>query len=243
MLRLASTPRRSPLRCRPSPFRPRSSSSAPVSPPRPPPPPRVRPWEPYLARLRAEYPHADPPSLVVAFVVLHELTALVPLVALFALFRRLALGTGLVAWVLAQSDAQDGAGGWRTTARDWLREAEDKAERVGRRYGWFGWAKETPEQRKERRVLEAEARADGRAEERTADQLRVSGDVANAAAAYLAVKALIPLRILISLRLSPSLANVIARNFRGLREHGKRYISRRPPNSGVIVKGADGKAR
>ncbi|BGP38291.1 hypothetical protein JCM10449v2_002222 [Rhodotorula kratochvilovae] len=215
--------------------------------PSPPRPPRPRPWEPYLARLRADYPHADPPSLAVAFLALHELTALVPLVALFALFRHLALGTGLVAWVLAHSEdggerAQPGAGGWRDTARDWLSEAEDKAERVGRRYGWFGWDKETPEQRKERRAGEVEARAEGREVQRTADQLRVSGDVANAAAAYLAVKALIPLRILISLRLSPSLANVIAHNFHGLRERGRRYVARAAPSAGEAVKGTGGQA-
>ncbi|GAA5834803.1 hypothetical protein JCM9279_007112 [Rhodotorula babjevae] len=225
-----------------------TTSSSPSSPPRPPPPPttpppraKQRPWEPYLARLRHDYPHADPPSLAIAFLALHELTALVPLVALFALFRHLALGTALVAWVLAHSDTDDGpqdgkgataaVAGWRGTARDWLKEAEDKAERVGRRYGWFGWDKESRDERVERKARLAQAVAeDGCAVERSsADQLRVSGDVANAAAAYLVVKALIPLRILVSLRLSPSLANVISRNFSGLRQRGKRYLTKAAP--------------
>ncbi|GAA5918373.1 hypothetical protein JCM8208_006522 [Rhodotorula glutinis] len=238
-----------------------TSPSSPSSPPRPPstPPPRnkQRPWEPYLTRLRHDYPHADPPSLVIAFVALHELTALVPLVALFALFRHLALGTALVAWVIAQSDADDGArggeretppaaSGWRSTARDWLKEAEDKAERVGRRYGWFGWAKESRDERVARKARVAEAAEEGRTavdERSTADQLRVSGDVANAAAAYLAVKALIPLRILVSLRLSPSLANVISRNFSGLRQRGKRYLAKAAPaaREGAVEVGGKGR--
>ncbi|KPV76631.1 uncharacterized protein RHOBADRAFT_52611 [Rhodotorula graminis WP1] len=225
-----------------------TASSSASSPPRPPPPTpphpaKPRPWEPYLARLRHDYPHADPPSLVIAFVALHELTAIVPLVALFALFRHVALGTALVAWVVAHSDTDDRdqsgegstpatAAAWRVTARDWLKEAEDKAERVGRRYGWFGWPKESRDERAARKAHLAQAAEDGRTavDERTsADQLRVSGDVANAAAAYLAVKALIPLRILVSLRLSPSLANVIARNFTGLRQRGKRYLAKAAP--------------
>ncbi|TNY20155.1 hypothetical protein DMC30DRAFT_352778 [Rhodotorula diobovata] len=226
-----------------------TSPSSPLPPP-PPPPPRptrrlARSYEPYLARLRTEYPHADPPSLAVAFLALHELTALVPLVALFALLRHLALGTALVAWVLAESNADDAAeAGWRGTARTWLAEAEDKAERVGRRYGWFGWDKETRQQRQERRAQQGEHEDGEGKSERTADQLRVSGDVANAAAAYLAVKALLPLRILISLRLSPSLANVIARNFRSLRNRGKTYLSsRREPGVGVGVGVGAGGAR
>ncbi|GJN87159.1 hypothetical protein Rhopal_000104-T1 [Rhodotorula paludigena] len=193
---------------------------------------------PYLARLRAQYPHADPPALVASFVVLHELTALVPLVALFALFHALGLGTGLVHWVLEHSeDGRDEAagtrdgGGWRDTVRTWLREAEDKTERIGRRYGWFGWDKETPDQRKERREREKER---GTTEDRLEDErLQVGGDVANLAAAYLVVKALIPLRILISLRLSPSLANLVVRRFRGLRERGKKYTVGAPSNGTV----------
>ncbi|GAA5921344.1 hypothetical protein JCM3775_003003 [Rhodotorula graminis] len=247
MLRTVPTllPRRA-LRSLPALSRLASTASSSASSPPPPTPPhraKRRPWEPYVARLRQDYPHADPPSLVIAFVALHELTAIVPLVALFALFRHLALGTALVAWVVAHSEADDGEHGgegttpaapaaWRITARDWLKEAEDKAERVGRRYGWFGWPKESRDERAARKAQLAQAAEDGRTavDERTsADQLRVSGDVANAAAAYLAVKALIPLRILVSLRLSPSLANVIARNFSGLRQRGKRYLAKAAP--------------
>ncbi|GAA5998747.1 uncharacterized protein JCM10292_007203 [Rhodotorula paludigena] len=213
----------------------RLASSSPATPQRRLP----RALEPYLARLRAQYPHADPPALVASFVVLHELTALVPLVALFALFHALGLGTGLVQWILEHSeDGRDEAagtkdrGGWRDTVRTWLREAEDKTERIGRRYGWFGWDKETAEQRKERREREKER---GTTEDRLEDErLQVGGDVANLAAAYLVVKALIPLRILISLRLSPSLANLVVRRFRGLRERGKKYAVG-APSSGTFT--------
>lgn len=40
----------------------------------------------------------------------------------------------------------------------------------------------------------------------------------------LLTQALLPLRILVSLRLSPSLANVIVKNFRSLRERGRKYV-------------------
>ncbi|BGO98024.1 hypothetical protein NBRC10513v2_002024 [Rhodotorula toruloides] len=179
-----------------------------------------------MARLRQSYPHVDPPSLLISFVILHELTALVPLVGLFALLKWLGVGGAIVAWVVDEtSEAEVEQSGWRTTAKEWLVESEKKAERVGRRYGWFGWEKETREEREERRARQKDAE-NGAADVQdvSPERLRVSGDVANAAASYLLVKALLPLRILISLRLSPSLANVIVRNFKGLRERGRKYV-------------------
>ncbi|KAJ8295714.1 hypothetical protein OF846_001075 [Rhodotorula toruloides] len=181
---------------------------------------------PYMARLRQSYPHVDPPSLLISFVILHELTALVPLVGLFALLKWLGVGGAIVARVVDEtSEAEGERSGWRTTAKEWLVESEKKAERVGRRYGWFGWAKETQEEREERRAREKDAQVgDAMLQDVSPERLRVSGDVANAAASYLLVKALLPLRILVSLRLSPSLANVIVKNFRSLRERGRKYV-------------------
>lgn len=146
---------------------------------------------PYIAHLRAQYPHAEPRSLVAAFVVLHELTALVPLAILFGAFHYLGAGAALVVWVVDETTATTSAAGggettstWKDTIRTWLVEAENKAERVGRRYGLFGWTKESREEREERKLQEAERPV----EPLTKERLLVSGDVANAAAAYLAVK-------------------------------------------------------
>ena len=207
---------------------------------------------PYLAELKSKYPHAELRSLVVAFVVLHELTALVPLAVLFGAFHYLGAGAALVAWVVDETAATSGGGtGWKGTVRDWLREAETKAERVGRRYGLFGWSKESKEERRARRTRELNQDEEEHAAGPVAlskERLLVSGDVANAAAAYLAVKvcpntphcisafedeplpgkrnaltpgnppppsqALLPLRILISLRLSPFLANRVLGRFK-----------------------------
>ncbi|GAA6018844.1 hypothetical protein JCM10207_000259 [Rhodosporidiobolus poonsookiae] len=177
---------------------------------------------PYLTRLHAAYPHTSPASLTLAFLTLHELTALVPLAALFAAFSALGLGGGIVGWAVDEADGARALGegqgetgwadSWRGTVRGWLQESEDKAERVGRRYGLFGWAKETADERRDRRKRDEERKAAGEVGAREKRDLRVSGQVANVVASYLVVKALLPLRILVSLRLSPTLANgVIAR--------------------------------
>ncbi|GAA5831094.1 hypothetical protein JCM3766R1_006232 [Sporobolomyces carnicolor] len=183
----------------------------------------------YIASLRQRYPSADPPSLVISFLILHELTAIAPLALLFGAFHYLGLGAGIVAWTLAESEPTAAPqaiepGRWtaesaRLRVREWIREGEDKAERVGRRYGWFGWDKESREQREHRK-----ARDTSRGLE--ADNLGVTGDVANVAAAYLVVKALLPLRLVVSLRLSPSLANLIVKRFRGLRARGTKLLKR-----------------
>ncbi|GAA5903741.1 uncharacterized protein JCM6883_005099 [Sporobolomyces salmoneus] len=187
----------------------------------------------YFASLRQRYPSADPPSLIISFLILHELTAIVPLGLLFGTFHYLGLGAGIVGWTLAESEststtpsqqaAEEGnwsAEGARMKVREWIREGEEKAERIGRRYGWFGWEKESKEQREERKSQPSTAK------ELSMESLKVSGDVANVAAAYLVVKALLPLRILVSLRLSPSLANVIVRRFKGLRDRGAKMLKR-----------------
>ncbi|GAA5888632.1 hypothetical protein JCM16303_005294 [Sporobolomyces ruberrimus] len=190
----------------------------------------------YLGSLRRRYPAADPPSLVISFLILHELTAIVPLSVLFGTFHYLGLGAGIVAWTLAESESTDSTRegreegtssvqGAKTRVRKWVSEGEEQAERLGRRYGWFGWEKESKEERVERKARQD---LDSTPKELSDESLKVTGDVANVAAAYLIVKALIPLRILISLRLTPSLANVIVKRFKGLRERGSRMLKRSP---------------
>ncbi|GAA5916321.1 hypothetical protein JCM6882_001081 [Rhodosporidiobolus microsporus] len=193
-------------------FRRTFSSPSPSPPSTSPPSPSARSrLAPYLSQLHARYPHTSPASLTASFLLLHEFTALVPLVALFGAFSFLGVGAGVVGWTVdetAQEEEREGGGGWKGTVRGWLEEAEDKAERVGRRYGLFGWEKESAEDRKERRVREAQEKEQQGGEVLKKERdLRVSGEVANAVAAYLAVKALLPLRILVSLRLAPTLAN------------------------------------
>jgi hypothetical protein len=133
------------------------------------------------------------------------LTAIIPLSVLFGTFHYLGLGAGIVGWTLAESEStsttqEELDGRWSTEGvkikvREWIREGEDKAERVGRRYGWFGWEKESKEQRQERKArLESEGSA---SRELSADSLKVSRDVANVAAAYLLVKVSFPFLFLL----------------------------------------------
>ncbi|GAA5838359.1 hypothetical protein JCM11251_004914 [Rhodosporidiobolus azoricus] len=178
---------------------------------------------PYLRDLHARYPHTSPSTLTASFLILHELTALVPLILLFGTFSFFSLGTSLVSWTVAETsggptDEAGGNFGWaKGKVRGWLEEAEEKAGRVGRRYGVFGWEKETAEQRKERKVSRNREKEEGVVVAKKERDLRVGGEVANLVAAYLVTKALLPLRILISLRLTPTLANGVVGRFRAWR--------------------------
>ncbi|GAA5935418.1 uncharacterized protein JCM15063_001028 [Sporobolomyces koalae] len=194
----------------------------------------------YLRTLRDRYPAVDPASLIASFVILHELTAIVPLATLFGTFHYLGLGTGIVAWTVQESQLEPGAAAAaphdpnpstriRTKLREWIEQGEDKAEALGRRYGWFGWTKETSEERTLRKQLAASSSSSSDSTTTKMTQvrdLRVTGDVANLVAAYLAVKALLPLRILVSLRLSPVLANSVVSRFQGLQRRGAALVSK-----------------
>ena len=83
------------------------------------------------------------PSLVVSFAVLHELTALLPLAGFFFGARALGLGERVVNAVqigtISESDSQDN---WvKAKGREWLDEGSVWAQKVGRRYGVFGYEK------------------------------------------------------------------------------------------------------
>lgn len=146
-----------------------------------PPPPDARPTErtptPSLAsssRLAQSYPRlvrlsartgVPLPSLGISFLILHELTAIIPVVLLFWLFQSIGLGVGLLSWIKGAAEldspadgarAVDGgveggsgadpkqsghAKGWKGLLRGWYDEAENKVERVGRRYGILGYEK------------------------------------------------------------------------------------------------------
>lgn len=144
---------------------------------------------PYTTALRARYPSADPPSLIASFLILHELTAIVPLFAGFWTLKALGVGTGLVAWAVAEGEEEADDGGeqrWmRAKFRKWVADGEEQAQKIGRRYGAFGIEKESKEQREERKQLEK----DGAVEvQHPVTGYSIGGDVANLVAAYIAVK-------------------------------------------------------
>ncbi|KAJ7209749.1 hypothetical protein GGX14DRAFT_631915 [Mycena pura] len=125
-------------------------------------------------------------SLVVSFGILHEITAIVPLVGLFYASRALGVGERVVTSLPTEQDnwvAQK----WTT----WVDDGKQWAARVGRRYGVFGFEK---------------GGADG--------QLpvlpdHIAGDVANAVVAYAATKALLPVRVGAAMFLSPAFSRAV----------------------------------
>lgn len=114
------------------------------------------------------------PSLIVSFAVLHELTAIVPLVGVFFASRHLALGERVVGHVIRSDTLHDQPDGWLNGhLRQWIDEGEHWAERVGRRYGVFGFSKGQPPSDETR---------PGQA------STKIAGDLANAILAYGTVK-------------------------------------------------------
>jgi hypothetical protein len=119
------------------------------------------------------------PSLIVSFVVLHEITAIVPLAGLFFGAKYLGVGESLVEYIRAEAQTDGPSSNplkreWAQRAGTWIDEGDVWAERVGRRYGLFGYPK-TPKGAKFE-PTEGE-RGPG-----------LAGDVANAVFAYTATK-------------------------------------------------------
>lgn len=119
------------------------------------------------------------PSLIVSFAVLHEITAIVPLAGLFFGAKYLGVGERLVEYIRAETCVDATASHslttkWTQEVGTWIDDGEVWAERVGRRYGLFGYPK-TPK---------------GVKFESTEGERRpgVAGDVANAVFAYTATK-------------------------------------------------------
>lgn len=113
-------------------------------------------------------------SLILSFAVLHELTAIVPLVGIFYAARGLHVGERVVNQ-LTRDDDPDARPqtGWVTSQlSQWVDEGEKWANRVGRRYGMFG--------------LEKGTHVDQGNSPRLSGQL--AGDLANAVLAYGATK-------------------------------------------------------
>ncbi|KAK7057557.1 hypothetical protein R3P38DRAFT_2598915 [Favolaschia claudopus] len=127
------------------------------------------------------------PSLVVSFAVLHELTAIVPLVGIFYAARTLGVGERVVAALPTEND------NWiAQKCTTWIDDGQQWAARVGRRYGVFGF---------EKNALDTQ--------QQSLHTDRVAGDVANAVVAYAATKALLPVRIGAALYLSPAFSRTV----------------------------------
>jgi len=138
------------------------------------------------------------PSLITSFAVLHEITAVVPLVGLFFCARAGGVGERVVDAVRSHThvdSASGGVGGWAaTTAGEWLDEGEKWAARVGRRYGIWGFEKRGSSSSNESHSNPTNHEVG----------VKVAGDVANAVFAYGLTKALLPARIGLSLYLAPA---------------------------------------
>jgi len=83
------------------------------------------------------------PSLAVSFAVLHELTAIVPLVGVFYGARALGVGERIVTAVVeGDPDLAFTRYSWvRENCKTWVDDGENWAARVGKRYDVFGFEK------------------------------------------------------------------------------------------------------
>ncbi|KAL0578623.1 hypothetical protein V5O48_003366 [Marasmius crinis-equi] len=139
------------------------------------------------------------PSLILSFGILHEITAVAPLFGIFYGARTLGVGERIVTAVANVNDDPNSNDSSTTIwakrkCKTWIEEGEGWAERVGRRYGVFGYEKKNPEEDAE----------NGPSTPRPYSQGYIAGDVANAVVAYGMTKALLPVRIALSLYLSPA---------------------------------------
>ncbi|KAL2019633.1 hypothetical protein VTK56DRAFT_9448 [Thermocarpiscus australiensis] len=152
-----------------------------------------RPLQRYTSRLRGA-----PLTHVVAFLVLHEITAVVPLLGLFGLFHYTEYVP--VAYMMEHY------GGY-------VRDGTGRFERYFRRKGWFGFGEGDG-------VEEERGR---RGEEKTALELWEGDDgryrvVVEVALAYAVTKVLLPVRIVASVWATPWFAGVLMR----VRSFGRR---------------------
>ncbi|KIM82627.1 hypothetical protein PILCRDRAFT_468816 [Piloderma croceum F 1598] len=150
------------------------------------------------------------PSLAMSFAVLHELTAIVPLVGVFYGARALGVGERIVTAVVeGDPDSALTSYRWvREKSKTWVDDGEHWAARVGKKYGVFGFEK----------GQSASSNVNGKH--------HLVGDVANAVFAYGLTKALLPVRIGISLYLSPAFSRGIVEP---IRTNIMRPFRRNPP--------------
>jgi hypothetical protein len=109
-------------------------------------PSKLAAYAPTLHRL-SERTGVPLPSLLASFLVLHELTALAPLVILFYIFSALGAGSAFLHYLhnmAKKTTGEDVEGPWASMAhvtRSWYDEGSKRVEKVGRKYGLFGFEK------------------------------------------------------------------------------------------------------
>jgi len=126
------------------------------------------------------------PSLVLSFGILHELTAIVPIVGIFYGARTLGIGERVVSAIVedqknvSSASTDDGPSaslsefGWaKRKVKAWVEEGDRWAIRIGRRYGMFGFEKRAPGEVDD--VEKMASKASGHV---------IAGDVANVVFAY-----------------------------------------------------------
>lgn len=144
-----------------------------------------------------------PVSHVVAFLILHELTAIVPLVGLFGLFH----------WVGGSS------GGSKLVPLDYMInhfggqvvDGVRRFEKYFRRKGWFGFGGEGDKEDKGKESAGEEATTTDAVMKRWASAESKYRIVVEVGLAYSITKMLLPLRIAASLWATPWFAGVLAR--------------------------------
>ncbi|TEB30328.1 hypothetical protein FA13DRAFT_1856616 [Coprinellus micaceus] len=143
-------------------------------------------------------------SLVLSFGILHEVTAVAPLFIGFYASRALGVGDTLIKAITEDpSFATDndetqpkGLTQWgKHKLSSWVTEGDRWAARVGTRYGIFGYEKRKPGEKPD---VDALTHRPG----------HLAGDVTNAVVAYAVTKALLPVRIGLSLYLAPGFSRM-----------------------------------
>ncbi|KAK0212539.1 hypothetical protein DFS33DRAFT_1377029 [Desarmillaria ectypa] len=124
-------------------------------------------------------------SLLVSFAILHEITAIASFAGVFYAAHAFGVGERVVDTVAADNEP---AGWAQQQVKTWVQEGTVWAEKVGQRYGIFGLEKKDSTNKTESPTYLPE---------------HLAGDVANAVFAYGVTKALFPVRIGLSLYLSP----------------------------------------
>jgi seryl-tRNA synthetase len=162
---------------------------------------------------------SDPASMVASFLILHELTAIVPVVLLFYILGLLGVGDQVMGWLLDAS-TEDGRmvqeDGYVHKARVWLRayidEGMQRAERYGRRKGWFGFEEGSKVNTDASSSLKAQS---------------LAGTFANAVAAYAIVKILLPVRLAACFALTAPFARLCFEPLKHIvRRGGKAAVSK-----------------
>lgn len=162
----------------------------------------------------------DAPTMVASFFILHELTAIVPLALLFYVFGALGVGTAVLQWLLGEDrdgadHGDEGARSFGAKFRQWARIKEERFERYCRRKGYLGFEKQDAEAIDQARDL--------------GNSSHLAGSFANLAAAYILVKALIPVRIGASVALAGPFSRSVLEPLKNM----ARRLYRRPAKASV----------